>query len=149
MYEQYLPTHRIDAVILTQRWSSIEDATRLQPAIDWFRERATPVIVIGPVPEYTVPLPFLLALGLKWSDPALAGRNRIEEGAVLDQQLRIKLQQPDVQYASAWQVICPNGKCEEYANENIPLLSDVDHLTNPASINVVHALQAVGELPLK
>ena len=150
IYETYLPQNRVDAVVLSERWASIEDLKLLVPALDWFRDRSVPVYVIGPVPEYTAPLPFLLALGIKWDDSRLAGRNRIAEMQELDEELSSRLQdKPGVRYASVWQAVCSQQTCAEYAGRSgsVPLLADVDHLTNEASVDVIRKLQQSGELP--
>ena len=147
IYEDYLAQHHIDAVILTERWSNVDDLVSLQPAIDWFRQRAIPVIVVGPVPEYTVPLPYLLALGIKRNDLALANRNRVPKFEQLDQELRAGLEnQEGVHYASAWNAVCPRDVCTQYAAPGVPMLADVDHLTSQGSIEVIHRLQQAGEL---
>jgi peptidoglycan/LPS O-acetylase OafA/YrhL len=150
IYQTYLPQNSVDAVILSERWTSIEDLKPLLPALDWLRERGIPVFVIGPVPEYTAPLPFLLALGIKWNDSGLASRNRIDEMQQLDGELRSRLQgRPGVRYASVWNAVCSQRSCAEYATGSgrVPLLSDVDHLTNEASVDVIRTLQQSGELP--
>jgi peptidoglycan/LPS O-acetylase OafA/YrhL len=150
IYETYLPQNRVDAVILSQRWTSIEDLKPLLPGLDWLRDRGIPVFVIGPVPEYTAPLPFLLALGIRWHDSGLASRNRIAEMQQLDGELSSRLHdKPGVTYASVWQAVCSQQACAEYAgrSEKVPLLADVDHLTNEASIDVIRKLQQSGKLP--
>jgi peptidoglycan/LPS O-acetylase OafA/YrhL len=150
IYQTYLPQNSVDAVILSERWTSIEDLKPLLPALDWLRDRGIPVFVIGPVPEYTAPLPFLLALGIKWKDSGLAGRNRVGEMQQLDGELRSRLQgRPGVTYASVWNAVCSQEACAEYASGSgsVPLLSDVDHLTNEASADVIRKLQQSGELP--
>jgi peptidoglycan/LPS O-acetylase OafA/YrhL len=150
IYETYLPKNRVDAVILSERWTSIADLKPLQPGLDWLRDHGIPVFVIGPVPEYTAPLPFLLALGIRWHDSELASRNRIAEMQALDGELRSRLQdRPGVRYASVWQAVCSQQACAEYAggSDKVPLLVDVDHLTNEASVDVIRKLQQSGELP--
>jgi hypothetical protein len=150
IYQTYLPQNNVDAVILSERWTSIENLKPLLPALDWLRDRGIPVFVIGPVPEYTAPLPFLLALGIKWNDSWLASRNRIGEIQQLDGELRSHLQgRPGVRYASVWNAVCSQEACAEYATGSgrVPLLSDVDHLTNEASADVIRKLQQSGELP--
>ena len=150
IYETYLPQNSVDAVILSERWTSVEDLKLLEPALDWFRDRGIPVFVIGPVPEYTAPLPFLLALGIKWHDSGLAARNRIAEMQELDGELHNRLQdKPGVSYASVWQAVCSQHTCAEYAggSDSVPLLADVDHLTNEASVDVIRKLRRSGELP--
>jgi peptidoglycan/LPS O-acetylase OafA/YrhL len=150
IYQTYLPTNNVDAVILSERWTSIEDLKPLQPGLDWLRDRGIPVFVMGPVPEYTAPLPFLLALGVKWNDSGLASRNRIDEMQRLDEELSSRLQgKPGIRYASVWNAVCSQQSCAEYASGagRVPLLSDVDHLTNEASVDVIRKLLQSGQLP--
>ncbi len=149
IYGTYLPQNPVDAVLLSERWTSLHDVQRLEPALEWLQGHGIPVYIVGPVPEYNAPLPYLLALGLKRHDPGLASRNQVNELQRLDQEMQVRLAgRHGVTYASAWKAIC-SAKCAEYADPNtkVPMLSDVDHLTDPASIKVVHTLLEKGELP--
>ncbi|HEY4357874.1 MAG TPA: acyltransferase family protein [Acidobacteriaceae bacterium] len=152
MYESYLPINRVDAVILTERWTSSDDLKAMESALSFFQSRGTPVVVVGPVPEYTAPLPFLLALGLKWHDPELPGRNRVAHLETVDRQLRAELSgRPGITYASIWDALCTNESCMEYAGGSyeVPVLADVDHLSNQGSLDVVNRMKSAGELPLR
>ena len=150
IYSDYLPSHHVDMVILTEAWNSDADLQALAPALRWFATRKIPVFVIGPVPEYTASLPLLLALGLKWHIPALAEHRLLYNEGALDRALSTVLQrQPGVHYASVWRALCPADRCQEYADRDkyIPMLFDDNHVTDEGAALAVRRMQAAGQLP--
>jgi peptidoglycan/LPS O-acetylase OafA/YrhL len=147
IYEEFLSKNRVDGVVLSERWASCEDLHQMKSALHWFQNRGIPVTVVGPVPEYTAPLPYLLALGRKWGDPGLAGRNRVTGLRQLDQYLKKQLDnQVGITYASAWDAICDHSGCAEYADDRgmVPMLSDLDHLTKEGSVALAGKLKQAG-----
>ena len=150
IYDTYLPAHPIDGVILTERWNSPDNLNGLAEALAWFRSHNIPVTIIGPVPEYTAPLPLLLALSAKWNDPTLAQRHRVTSSFTLDDQLRARVEaMPGVKYASAWKALCSQSDCAVYADRaaGVPMLIDDNHLSNGAAVYTVRRMQEMGELP--
>jgi peptidoglycan/LPS O-acetylase OafA/YrhL len=148
IFQDFLPTHKIDGVILTERWGSLSDVDQLQSSIDWFRSRNTPVFVVGPVPEYSAPLPFLIAFGMKEQDESLANRNLSRSLQTLDQKISERLRgQPGVRYISAWKSLCASETCPSILEGNVPLLTDVDHLSDQASIYLAARMKQTHQLP--
>jgi peptidoglycan/LPS O-acetylase OafA/YrhL len=151
IYEDFLPENHLDGVILSQRWTSVQDLDRLESALGWFHQRQTPVIVVGPVPEYSAPLPFLLAQQIRWKNPDLADGARVSSLAEVDREIAARLKnRPGITYISAWQAICSQDSCQEYADgqHKVPLMADLDHLTNEGSLYLLEKLQRNGSWPL-
>jgi peptidoglycan/LPS O-acetylase OafA/YrhL len=139
IFETYLPQHSVDGVIMTKKWAAEQDADKLESAIVWLKQHRIPVTLIGPVPEYDAPLPMLLALSIKRGDPGLAHRHLLSSFAELDRSLQTRAANWQVPYLSAWQAMCRDAHCDEYADpeQNIPALVDMDHLSNQEATNVV------------
>lgn len=127
-----LPAMHINGVILTQRWESIHDLNEFKETFQWFQDHKIPLIVVGPVPEYDVPLPLLLGTSIRENDHALMERHRTKITKALDKWLDENASVYHYTYLSPYTVICPNDICTPYADEQktIPLLGDTDHLTN-------------------
>jgi peptidoglycan/LPS O-acetylase OafA/YrhL len=151
VYDSFLASHSVDAAILTQRWDSDRNLERWEPSLRFFREHRIPVVLVGPVPEYSAPLPMVLALGITWNEPHFASGFLRSEFVRIDDGLRARLAgRPGVRYASAYRAICASGTCATYADREraAPMLSDGDHLTNEGSTFVVRRLLRSGELLL-
>jgi peptidoglycan/LPS O-acetylase OafA/YrhL len=151
LFEQYLPTAKLDAVVLSVRWSKVSDGIDLVPILDLLTTRHVPVYVIGPVPEYEAPLPLLLALGLKWKDPTLAQSRRDRDLDILDKELAQQFKDyPGVTYLSAYEELCHAGGCQEYVDDahTVPVMVDDNHLSNAASVQLVSRWIAAGQLRL-
>jgi peptidoglycan/LPS O-acetylase OafA/YrhL len=150
VYDDYLPAHHVDRVILTEKWNSAADFEALESALGWFSKRGIPVVVIGPGPEYTAPLPLLLALGLVWHDPTLAEGRLLRRMGELDREIDSEATgRPGLRYASVWRAVCPAGRCREYVDrtKGIPMLKDDNHLTDEGATFAVQRMQAAGEIP--
>jgi peptidoglycan/LPS O-acetylase OafA/YrhL len=149
IFETWLPAHRPDKVILSERWVDLAKVAEMRPAVEWFQARGIPVIVIGPVQEYNTAEPMLLALELKWNRPGYTAARMKTIYKPLDDAVAEQLRgMKGVQYASAWKAICPNDVCQQYADPsgNVPMMVDDDHLSNAASLLVVQRMQRSGEL---
>jgi hypothetical protein len=145
VYESYLPNDRVDGIILTERWTQSSDIDHIAPAIAWFKSRGIPVIAVGPVQEYDVPLPMLLAFAIKDHDAALPERHIVPGFVKLDQELQARMAQWQVPYLSPLQTLCPAGHCREYVGQgSVPTLADDNHLTNQASLQIAKEWAAGG-----
>jgi peptidoglycan/LPS O-acetylase OafA/YrhL len=146
VYESYLPNHPVDGVILTERWSQSSDIDHIAPAIAWFKSRSIPVIAVGPVQEYDVPLPMLLAFAIKRHDASLPERHIVPNFVQLDQRLQARMAEWQVPYLSPLQTLCPAGHCREYVDSQgkVPTLADDNHLTNQASLQIAKEWAAGG-----
>jgi peptidoglycan/LPS O-acetylase OafA/YrhL len=147
LFNDYLPRSRIDGIIFSARWSNPREFDSLNSTITWAAQRGIPVTIIGPVPEYDMALPKLLAYGIRDNDRGLAARHLQTNLVALDQALAEKASRDwQVRYVSLFKLLCDDSGCPEYADSarGIPFLVDGDHLTNAASSVVARKLVAQG-----
>jgi peptidoglycan/LPS O-acetylase OafA/YrhL len=150
VFQNYLPAHPVRGLLLEARWGP-GDISGIAETLQWASKHDIPAILFGPVPEYDVPLPRLLAYSIDRNDPGLAAEHRITRLGPLDGQLqKLAANTWHVPYISLYQEICNDGVCIEYADSahRVPLMLDEDHLTAPGSLLVIHRLIARGELDL-
>jgi hypothetical protein len=136
----------VDGVILTERWRRDSDVDRIAPAIAWFKDHHIAVIAVGPVQEYDVPLPMLLAFAIKRHDATLPERHIVPDLFQVDQLLQARTAQWQVPYLSPLQALCHGGHCTEYVDPHgeVPTLADSNHLTNEASALIAEEWAAKG-----
>jgi hypothetical protein len=148
IFQTYLPTHRVDGLLLEARWKP-QDMAGLTETIGWATQHQVAVVVFGPVAEYDAPLPRLLAYSIAWNRPDMASRHRVASRAPLDAQMQgMAATTWHVPYISLYQAICHDGSCVEYADaaHEVPLMNDEDHLNQFGSALVVRRLIDRGEL---
>ena len=148
IFQQYLPTHPIQAVFIVGRWEE-KDLGPLTGLISWAKQHQVPVIVFGPVPEYDAPLPRLLAYSIAWTKPSLASQHLVNNTKVLDAEMqRLAASTWHVPYISLYHEICGPDGCLEYADaaHKIPLMGDDNHLSPLGASFVVQRLVDKGEL---
>ena len=148
IFQRFLPTHHIDGVFLVARWEQ-GDLDSLTKLIQWTNRQRVPVIVFGPVPEYDMPLPRILAYSIAWNEPNLASQHFMANQQILDAEMqRMAATSWRVPYVSLYKVICGTGGCLEYADpaHKLPLMGDDNHLSTPGAFYVVRRLLMKGEL---
>ena len=148
VYESLLSRVHIDGVILTEHWQSVKDIEGIEPAIKWLRMNKIAVYLVGPVQEYDAPLPMLLAFAIKRREPTLPDRHLIPGLDQLDRFLHAKAAEWEVVYLSPWQQFCGTGSCRKFsdAENQIPILTDTNHLTNAASLQLAENWVSQGVL---
>lgn len=128
IFEQHLPTHRPGAILLSARWR-VEDLDALVATVRQLRQYSPRVIVLGPIQEYRLPLPQLLAYSLERDAPALADGLLNRQRFDCDQQMQARLHAEGLEYLSAIQQSCPGRHCRTQTPEGEPLQFDYGHLT--------------------
>lgn len=149
IFDVYLPKHPIDGLLLGARWQS-QDIGRLGETLDWARQHQVPVTLFGPVPEYDMPLPLVLAYSIAWNKPELVSEHRTGGRKRLDAQLqKLAASTWGVPYISLYEAICQGSDCTMYgdAEHKIPLLADDSHLSPAGSRLILHSLVDQGKLP--
>jgi len=141
----------LDGVVLTSRWSpDLGDLglDTLEGTVKWFQQRHIPVVLVGPVQEYDVALPLLLAQGVEQKDDGIAARHQGEGFGALDQRARERAKEWGVTYASLWQIQCASPTCRVFADNahTMPMMVDTDHLSNPGAVLLAKTLRTSGEL---
>lgn len=112
-------------VILAARWEPA-DIEPLKRTIARLQKSGRQVIVYGPVPEYYVAVPLLLAFG-EISGIDLRARLFAPNRLDLDKRLRTELS-PTTTYFSPFENICRGRDCT-LVSQGEPVFSDRDHMT--------------------
>jgi peptidoglycan/LPS O-acetylase OafA/YrhL len=148
IYGEYLPTHRVEAVILCKHWEE-NDLGRLGQTAEWSKRNNIRLIVIGPNPTYDMPLPRLEAYAIAWNKPDLVNQHLDPEVRALDKQMANLAQTTwHIPYYSIYEVVCQNGPCLDFVDSarSVPMLLDKGHLTPAASVFVARGLIRQGTL---
>lgn len=142
IYREYLPTHRVDKVILCKHWDR-GDLGRLGETVQWSKQHQIRLVVIGPNPTYDIPLPRLEAYAIAWNRPGMVNQHLDVDVKALDHQMAALAESTwHIPYYSLYGVICQNGPCEEFVDpaRSVPMLLDKGHLTPMASVFVARRL---------
>ena len=141
-----LPGLHVDSVILASRWESF-DLNRISDTVAYLKKIGVRVIVIGPTPRYDAPLPRLLAVGIEMGKESLAANHRLRTYDVLDKNMdRLARDEWHVSYISYMSLLCSKGNCLEYAEPDVPLQTDGEHLSDSGSLVFAGRLRKSGIL---
>lgn len=137
-------TRHVDGVYLASRWNLGRigrgpgwNATwlpELAKTVEAFKKQGIKVTIIGPMPEYQVRLPRVLARSLESGDSLLPERYIQPEALALDGIMQRFAKENDVAYISVADLICKPEHCETFGAPLVPLLFDTDHLTDAGSL---------------
>jgi peptidoglycan/LPS O-acetylase OafA/YrhL len=148
VFQKYLPAHPIQGLLVEARWYS-KDLEGVGEIAAWAKAHSISVVVFGPVAEYDAPLPRLLAYSIAWNKPSLPQQHRLPYSPVMDAEMLDLAQNAwHVPYISLYQATCDVDRCVEYADaqNQIPLLTDTDHLSPDGSRLLVDRLLRLGDL---
>jgi len=151
-FAPYVATHLKDfhysAIVLFGHWYAQErkwqDTTRraaffanLSKTLKIIRANGTPVILIGPLPEYDEPLPVILARRLAFGGKGELATH-LEKGAQnLDNLMKARFgRMPGVIYVSAYDAMCDRKGCQTMAG-NAPIELDESHFSPPGAEKIV------------
>jgi peptidoglycan/LPS O-acetylase OafA/YrhL len=102
IFDEYLPTHRLDGIILSARWTADDVPAALATAArvtNW----ASEVILAGPIDEYDLPLPRILALAESHGNYVeMAAKHRKLEPLATDSDFAASRLPPRVSYESTY-----------------------------------------------
>lgn len=133
----FLPAHHLDAIVLSARWTDADlaDLKRTLAVIEPFADR---IIVSGPIVEYEMPLPYVLAR--KLNDPTYdVDHHRVAETAAIDEHFQAAVTKRTIRYFSPYRALCGSG-CALWAAEGVPMQFDYGHLTLEGSRRVATLL---------
>lgn len=128
VYEEYIPAHAVDGVILSARWPAKTDFDKVEQTVQYLQQYVKTVVVLGPTVEYHGAFPSLLA-------QELIGRPGFTENLVdsdrqlFDQKMKTTLTSDRVKYISIYDIVCPDGECETLSGEGEPMQFDYGHFT--------------------
>jgi peptidoglycan/LPS O-acetylase OafA/YrhL len=126
-YREWLPRDgtRVEYVVIAARWEA-SDIEPLKRTVAYLRGLGKAVVIVGPTPEYFVPVPLILA----YEDLRRGGLDR---RLMKQDRLRLDVQMRDAfgseaAYFSPVQNLCDAGNCR-LLEGGTPVLFDRDHLT--------------------
>ncbi|UVC08624.1 acyltransferase [Rhizobium sp. TH2] len=144
----FLQSARPDVIILSARWidSDIPDVERTLKAL---AGKAGQVVVLGPIAEYAMPLPRLLAQVSSGRDPSLLVNARLPDQEKTDRHLGAALLASQADYVSIYRMLCAteSASCQTIAGD-VPIQWDYGHLTAQGSQLVARKLREGGVLTL-
>ena len=164
IYGTYLPANHPKDVLLAASWHD-EDLAELGNTIAWLKQHGFDPILFGPVPEYDTPLPRVLALALRTSDPSsVLQQHRKPWSLALDRRMaQLARNEWKVRYISAFEDLCSpqvemaaksgspalesGDGCPVLAAPGVPLQFDIHHLTVDGSILYAQQMRANHQLP--
>jgi hypothetical protein len=144
IYKDYLPNQHVDRLLIAARWQQ-EDILPLSRSLDWMKERGISVVIFGPMVQYDMALPRLLAFSLRGNDLTIPDEHRVNQRG-LDEALSQLAEKKDVEYVSFYRSLCGPRSCQEFAVNGVPLQFDYGHLTKEGSLLVAQKLIVGGDL---
>jgi peptidoglycan/LPS O-acetylase OafA/YrhL len=144
IYKEYLPNHHVDRLLIAARWQQ-EDLLPLSRSLDWMKEHGISVAIFGPMVQYDMALPRLLAFSMRRNDRTIPDEHRVNQNG-LDDSLSQLAQTKDVEYFSFYRSLCGPLSCQEFALNGVPLQFDYGHLTKEGSVLVAQKMIVGGDL---
>ncbi|WP_088343591.1 MULTISPECIES: acyltransferase family protein [Rhodomicrobium] len=140
VFNQFLPANRLDAVIMGSRWRARNVDEMKQTAMK-LRDFTDRVIVFGPIVEYRMALPRVLALTLgDKTGKAIAGYRNPEQEKT-DRAFAQALKGLPVEYVSVYGALCA-PECTVWLGDRAePIQFDYGHLTAAGSAELVRRIK--------
>jgi peptidoglycan/LPS O-acetylase OafA/YrhL len=133
IFNDYLPTHRVDALVIEAHWEEA-DLPSLGETIARLHQLEVPTVLVGPIVQYDSSLPRLLALSITQNDALLPHRHLEKYLKALDGEMAsLAREEWHVPYISLLDILCAGDSCTEYAAPGVPLQYDAAHLTRAGS----------------
>ena len=139
VYDEYLPAHRVDAVLLAGRWP-VSSLAALEETVKYLRPLVGRVIVFGPIVEYNKPFPTLLARSITENNPELLPSSLVHGQRVAAERYAAALPRTGADYYSIYDATCPRQECTVWAAPGVPMQFDQHHLTLSGSELVLSRL---------
>ena len=148
VYGDLLVKARPDGIVLAGRWRD-KDLPNLAEMLDWARARNIPVILIGPIPQYSDDLTRLLILSWRLHDPDLPRKRMLKWPQAVDGDLRKLARDKGVPYISLYDLLCDSGRCVTLVDARTPLQWDYGHMTPEGSRFLAARLRDQGLFPAR
>jgi peptidoglycan/LPS O-acetylase OafA/YrhL len=143
IFDEYLPTHRVDLLILSARWD-VSNMESLRETIKWAIARGIQTAVVGPAVEFDAQLPRLIASSLRQGGDSSLPTHLVQRFGTLDAEMASMVANTRATYLDAYKTICPS-QCT-YVSNGEPLMFDNSHLTRAGSVFLVSSLKESGKL---
>jgi peptidoglycan/LPS O-acetylase OafA/YrhL len=141
VFDDFLVHNRVDKILLAASWKD-EDLPILSTTLQTLQARGLDVTVLGPIVEYDGALPRLLADEILHNDASIAGAKRTSGIKNRDRTMSQMVADSGATYLSTYDLVCRKGRCDEFAEGDIPLQFDAGHLTAKGSLEVGRRLSA-------
>jgi peptidoglycan/LPS O-acetylase OafA/YrhL len=135
VFDDFLANTKVDKVLLSASWKD-EDIPALSTTLDLLKRKGIDVVVLGPIVEYDGALPRLLADAILHNKPSTASAMRTPGIHERDQAMSRVVIAKGASYISVYDQVCHNGRCDEFAEGDIPMQFDAGHLTAQGSIEI-------------
>ena len=149
-YLDFIPNHKLDAVIIAALWSS-SDIPGLLSTIKAVRKNVDKVYVFGPIVTYDDLLPRLLMRSEMKGDPSIVAHARQSNLGRLDRAFARAVEGSGAKYVSIYNALCDeSGACLTRDHNGDPIQFDNAHLTKAGSIitsSVLKCRGLIGSLP--
>jgi peptidoglycan/LPS O-acetylase OafA/YrhL len=146
LFSDYIPHHRVDILLLAARWND-NDFSDIGRTIDFASRRGIRVVLFGPMIEYELPIPHLIASSLLNHDVKLVNRSRDQFVEMLDKRLAALAHgRWNVPYISFYDDLC-SPDCPVYARPGVPMIFDTHHLTEDGSIAFARIVRDREQIP--
>jgi hypothetical protein len=129
VFEEFLPRHPVDAVILAGHWPKGSLPGLLATIAD-LRPLTRRVIVLGPPAEYDQAFPPLLARSIELDQPLLPLEHLLPGPRELDRSYAGPVRRAGAEYFSVYRATCPRDACTLWVRAGVPMLADGHHLTD-------------------
>ncbi len=147
-FKDFLPHAKLDGVILAARWADLMDGVRdgLPETLRYVERWQPNVYVVGPIVEYRLPLPRILALAELRGDLEMPTRLRSPQPFEIEPEIAGIARAGGAQFVSMISTLCPNDKCLTMDDARVPYQFDYGHLTAEGSRAVANAWARQGLL---
>jgi len=135
VFDDFLANTKVDKVLLSASWKD-EDIPALSTTLDLLKQKGIDVTVLGPIVEYDSALPRLLADAILHNKPSTASAMRTPGIHERDRAMSRIVTAKGASYISVYDQVCRNGRCDEFAEGDIPMQFDAGHLTARGSIEI-------------
>lgn len=141
MLGQWLPRHKVQAVILAGRWQAA-DLPLLDATLARLQAAGQRTVVIGAVPIYRFALPRLLFFNTA-ADPGAMARAHLDREAsfAVDRAVAQVAARHRTPFISPLEALCPGGECRVLAAPGVPMQFDDAHFTVEGSHVAAHAIR--------
>jgi len=125
-YSSLLEKYRFDKIILSAKWQK-GDGKKLEATINHLKQYTKDIVILGPIVEYDIDLPRLLAQSNEESE--IMVHSRYKEINRINQELFKSTGSNGAKYVSVLDVVCPSEKSCITVNDGAPIQFDYGHLT--------------------
>lgn len=128
VYRDFLPTHKVDGVILVGRWRET-DFAQIAPTLTQIKKYVPHLVVFGPTVEYEGEFPLLLASERMNGTPGLTENALDPAKKPLSDRLGMIVAAQNVRYVPVYDGICDAQGCVQTTANGVPMQFDYGHLT--------------------